>query len=636
MAKPRILILCVRFVLALLVSAAAATRAAEGETAEIKTAAGLQVEKFVGLQELSAFTWDEQGVVWALSAKGNRFILWRVPKATEMQTIGSFERRGNERGSLLVHGKRVFVTDGDAIRIFQIRDGRHAAEESALIAPPNLFPKGSQISSLGWSPLGHISFRYRSQKEEGTGRVDLKRERWDVVAKGLAGDWAYDLNGFPIASDETSGQLFRVGLGLDYERGLHNYTKNALALSTDKAGVKPMAVAAHAGANWPEENRGTWLVFDGASSSLEQFKEEDEGLKHWRRLAEWKGRISHADLQIGPDGAIWIMLGAEGENGRDGAIYRLRPETFSGAPDGSLEIAGLETKEVVALLKHANSWQREAALRVLDDREELRQARGLHPNTPLHSFYNDTNNTVVARIHALLALHRVELLDETMLENVADVREPALRMWAAFLFGERNYPSGTAFTMLEKLAKEPNIEVRMAVAVAARQFVSGSLAIDTAPRAMPIREVFTGGILSTLWFSTEKSSSPAFDLLYWNAVRPISAYDSAHPMGFFQGDREEGLPIAYWVVGLITQQIAEQDNPLKQEDAMLMVGEMKPTNSHMIVAALQGLKNGTANRRVIPTEKSLKVLSDFARSENCGIAALAQEILAAWKKGAGN
>ena len=176
----------------------------------------------------------------------------------------------------------------------------------------------------------------------------------------------------------------------------------------------------------------------------------------------------------------------------------------------------------------------------------------------------------------------------------------------------------------------------MAVAVAARQFVSGSLAIDIAPRAMPIREVFTGGILSTLWFSTEKSSSPAFDLLYWNAVRPISAYDSAHPMGFFQGDREEGLPIAYWIVGLITQQIAEQDNPLKQEDAMLMVGEMKPTNSRMIVAALQGLKNGTANRRVIPTEKSLKVLSDFARSENCVIAALAQEILAEWKRGEQN
>ena len=119
---------------------------------------------------------------------------------------------------------------------------------------------------------------------------------------------------------------------------------------------------------------------------------------------------------------------------------------------------------------------------------------------------------------------------------------------------------------------------------------------------MPIREVFTGGILSTLWFSTEKSSSPAFDLLYWNAVRPISAYDSAHPMGFFNGDREEGLPIADWIVGLITRQIAEQDNAWKQEDAMLLVGEMKPTNSGMIIAALQGLKNGTPQRRVIPCD----------------------------------
>lgn len=97
--------------------------------------------------------------------------------------------------------------------------------------------------------------------------------------------------------------------------------------------------------------------------------------------------------------------------------------------------------------------------------------------------------------------------------------------------------------MLMKLGKEPNIDVRMAAAIAARQFMSGLLAIDTAPRAMPIREVYTGGILSSLWFSTEKSRSPAFDLLFWNAVRPISAYDSAQPMGFFNGEREERLPL---------------------------------------------------------------------------------------------
>jgi len=218
-----------------------------------------------------------------------------------------------------------------------------------------------------------------------------------------------------------------------------------------------------------------------------------------------------------------------------------------------------------------------------------------------------------------------------MLENVCDESDSKLRIWAALLFGERNYPTGTAFEMLMKLAKEADINVRMAAAIAARQVISGSLGVDTPPRAIPIREVFTGGILSTLWFSTEKSRSPAFDLLFWNAVRPISAYDAAHPMGFFNGDREEGLAIAYWIVGLITEQIAEQENALKQEDAMLMMGQLKPVNGRMILAALKGLKNGTPRLRVKPTEKSLRVLSEFSQSKDCAIAKLAGEILDSWK-----
>lgn len=456
-----------------------------------------------------------------------------------------------------------------------------------------------------------------------------------ILKAGLTGDLAYDLTGFPIASDESSGHLFRLRLGLNYENGLHNYTKSDLALTTDKTELKPAAIAIHPGANWPEENRATWLIADRATSSLHQFREDEGRLKHWRDLAHWNPQTSNVDVQMGPDGAIWLLLdhaaGLKPEAKGFGSIYRLHPANLPVSTDPSLEIPALETKNVIALLKDPNSWQRETALRVLDDREELRHARGLHPGTGLHDLYNDTNATVVARIHALLSLHRLELLDETMLESVSDASDPSIRAWAALLFGERNYPTGTAFDMLVKLAKEPDINVRMAAAVAARQFVSGSLAIDTAPRAIPIREVFTGGLLSALWFSTEKSRSPAFDLLFWNAVKPISAYDSAHPMGFFNGDREEGLPIAYWIIGLITQQIAEQDNPLKQEDAMLMVGQLKPINARMILAALQGLKNGTPRRRAIPTEKSLRVLSDFSQSENCAIAALAQEILALWK-----
>ena len=75
------------------------------------------------------------------------------------------------------------------------------------------------------------------------------------------------------------------------------------------------------------------------------------------------------------------------------------------------------------------------------------------------------------------------------------------------------------------------------------------------------------------------------DLLFWNAVRPITAFDSAHPMGFFNGENDSKLAIAYWTIGLITRQIAEAEDPLKQQDAMLMVAELNPSNLRMILAA---------------------------------------------------
>jgi hypothetical protein len=291
----------------------------------------------------------------------------------------------------------------------------------------------------------------------------------------------------------------------------------------------------------------------------------------------------------------------------------------------------LSTPEVVAYLKNPNSWHRDMALRVLESRKDLRNVRGLHPTTDLHKMWEEKTNSPVTRVHALWALHRVNLLDEDALENGAADPSPLLRAWSARLFGERKYPTGPGFKMLEKMAHDTST-VRTAVAIAARQFVSGSFIYDTPPPIMPIREVFTGGILSSLWFSTEKGSTPEFDLLYWNAVKPISAFDAAHPLGFFQGDREEKMALAYWLITRITRQVAESDDPLKQEDAILMLTQLKPANHRMLACALEGLKTGSPNRTVVPTEKSRDTLRQFGKSQHQDVAKLAKEILDEWNK----
>ncbi len=567
-------------------------------------------------KHFNSFAWDEHGFLWIIRGTGNRLTVERAGAAGPSATIRS---SGTYPAGLLVKGDTVFISDGGTIRVFQ-RNGKRLIENPPLVPPRNVFPRQTQISSLRWSPLGDIHFFFHH--EAGIGRVRPGGSQWAVLARGIdGGEFSFDSQGLMVASDKISSQLFRVAHGLDYLAGLENYTKEDVAMRLDRKGLKPSAVGVYTGDQWPADNEGTWLLYDVQTSTLQQFREDENRLKHRRDLVVWREPTPVSQIQIGPDGAVWFIAAD--------SIVRLEHQPGKTATFSS-DVASLTTSEVVARLGSSNSWHRETALRVLDSREELVAARGLHPSTDLHRLLSEATNTPLARLHALWAQHRVGLLDEGGLETAADDASPLLRLWSARLFGERKYPTGTAFGKLEKMAHDTNRAVRIAVAMAARQFVSGSLVDDTPPPIMPIREVFTGGILSTLWFSTEQGSTPEFDLLFWNAVKPISAFDAAHPLGFFQGDREEKMPIAYWIITRIARQVAEMTDPLKQEDAMLMLTNLKPVNHRMLGCALRGLKDGLHSRKVIPTEKSLDVLRQFVRSQHPEVAGLAKEVLEGW------
>lgn len=608
--------------LSLIVSAYAQT------PADFRVAEGFRVAKVHEEKGLQGFTWDENGVLWTVSSNAQKLVLNRHPKGKRAELAGSISRGANSQGmNFLVHGGKIFLPDQGGIQVLEVQ-GQNGLKAGQILRPPTtLFPAEMEVKSLWWSGLGYIDFSYVSagKREKGFGRVKLAGTDWDVVVKGIEGDLSVDRNQFPIATDKESRSIFRVALGLDYERGLETYSKKDLALKLDKE-IEPGAVIVYSGSMWPGENVGSWLVFDSGTKALQQFREEEGKLHHWRELVKFSEKDAVIDLQPGPEGGVWLLVKSD----TAGALYRL--ETSEGVTgEMPMELARMATTNLVALLRHPNSWQRDTALRTLSEREELLKARGLHPGTGLHDLFNDKGATAVARVNALLGLHRTGLLDETLLENAVTDPELAVRVWTGLLFGERNYPTGTAFHGVMNLAKETNVIVRGAAAIAARQFVSGSLGTDTPPKIMPIREVWTGGILSTLWFSTEKGSTPEFDLLYWNAVRPITGFDHAHPIGFFNGDNDSKLKIAYWIIGLITRQIAESDDPLKQEEAMLMVGDLKPTNHPMLIAALEGLKKGSGSMRVKPTEKSLQVLEKFTAHENCRVADLGKELAREWK-----
>ncbi|MFO1500229.1 MAG: HEAT repeat domain-containing protein [Verrucomicrobiota bacterium] len=598
---------------------------------------GFALKRVLDYGDLHAFTWDERGRLWIASGSDHRLILSSAT-ATDgtVHPAGSVARKGNDRTSLLVNAGQAFVSDGAVIRVFRLSPGPRLEEESTLVLPDHLFPEHSRVTSLHWAPLGDIWFSYRSAitSERGVGRVHPDTGRWDIVSIGLFGDFTFDPAGLPVAADAQTAAVFRLAMGMDYEGGLANYTKRDLALPSDRPAAQPAALAIYSGSAWPQTNRDTWLIYDSKAAVLQQFREEGGRLSYRRDLAHFPPATTISDLQVGPDGDVWMIgnrpLPTPVDDPGRSSLLRLANSEGSRAQPPVADFSGLKTTEAIDALKTPNSWQREAALRILERRDDLRHARGLHPGTALHDLFANQAAGPLPRLYSLFALHRVHLLDENLLESASEDPEPIVRIWAALLFGERNYPTGLAFQRLVKMVDDTNMTVRSAVAIAARQFVSGSMAIDTAPRSIPLREVFTGGILSGLWFSTDHGSTPEFDLLFWNAVRPIAAFDSAHPLGFFNMDKDEGSPIAYWMIGLITQIVAEMDDPLKQEDAMRVLAKLKPANHRLILAALQGLKKGTPRRKVQPAAGTREVLEFYARNENGSIAALAQELLNAW------
>src|SRR5688572_14921359 len=93
---------------------------------------GFELQELVKGQVVHSFTWDERGDLWTLNGNGDRLSvnLYSFGKSCEAILSHSFERRGNRSAGLLVHADRVFVSDGNAIRIFRRTANKEFSEET--------------------------------------------------------------------------------------------------------------------------------------------------------------------------------------------------------------------------------------------------------------------------------------------------------------------------------------------------------------------------------------------------------------------------------------------------------------------------------------------------------------------------
>lgn len=490
-------------------------------------------------------------------------------------------------------------------------------------------------------------------------RFHPKTKKFEVFADGTSNPWGVDWNerGDAFVSACVIHHVFHLAPGGQYNRQGGTWA-NPYGYAGDLPSKGLPAIAdwrhyraAHAGITiyqgdqWPAEWRGHAYLgnihqnaincdrLTPVGSTYKATKEStllgpDKGT--WEVGAgnflvcddHWFRPVSN---QTGPDGAMWIMDWAdrypcyqnaqadpEGVDRELGRIWRVvwvgdQPgKAVPSRPGREMNLSKLATSELADLLEHENNWHRRQAQHLMSQRRDLRVGNGIHGGSKVHKLAEKDENDVRFRLAALWALHGANEIEDDFLHNLRKDKEPAIRAWVARLTGERGTPFGPALSRLASLAKDTNATVRLAVAAAARQFVSGSLTVNTPP-SISLREVVTGGILSDLEKSPIVPGDPVLPFVIWMALEPVVAFDPSNALSFLENAKDSSLtdwPMHAYNLQRIMRRVCDLTDPIEREVhlnyAMKVLGSVANT-TNMANAALDGLIAGFRAKAAPPT-----------------------------------
>ncbi len=233
---------------------------------------------------------------------------------------------------------------------------------------------------------------------------------------------------------------------------------------------------------WPAEWRGLAVVGDVGSNLVHRKRLETDGVGFiGRRIDEQSEFVSSSDIWFrpvqfanAPDGTLYILdmyreviehpaslppiikKHLDLTSGRDrGRIYRIAPDGFKQPPLPKL--ASATAPVLVALLQHPNGWHRDAAARLLYERQD----KGA---IPLLEKLVSESELPLARLHGMYALDGMKSLsDELLLPRLAD-KHPRVREHAVRLAESRANESPAIREKLLALSADPELRVRYQVA----------------------------------------------------------------------------------------------------------------------------------------------------------------------------
>jgi putative membrane-bound dehydrogenase-like protein len=326
--------------------------------------------------------------------------------------------------------------------------------------------------------------------------------------------------------------------------------------------------------------------------------------------------------QTGPDGAMWVMdwydkypcyqnaqADPEGVDRVYGRIWRVvwtgdQPgKPVPSRPSREMNLTKSSALELAGLLEHPNNWHRRQAQRLIAEKFHLgsgnnvdAEIANLNAWLKARMLGNEASETKLA---GFWTASIANLLGGGNLNSTAKDQNPVIRAWTARLTGARSHQEAVFPARLIDLARDSDATVRAAVAVAARQFTSDSLTVDTSPHSGIAADVTP--VLEELLARPSVEGDFYYPHIVWMAMEPRVA---ANPQPFFPLLAANDNSVSAYCARRVMRRICDLSDATMRgqhlNSALLWLGD-NATKTQIAGAALDGLIEAMKSKGAPPT-----------------------------------
>ncbi len=507
-------------------------------------------------------------------------------------------------------------------------------------------------------------------------RYHPRTKKFEVFADGTSNPWGVDFDryGNAFVSACVIDHLFHMAPGGIYQRqgGTpgNPYAYELLPSIVDHKHhmAAYCGICIYQGDQFPEEYRGHVFMGNIHQNAINHDRLIPNG-SSFKAVAEkdflttsdgWFRPISE---QVGPDGALWIgdwcdkypcyqnaRADPEGVDREHGRIWRVvyvgeeAGKKIPPRPDVNLDLGKLPGTNLVALLDHPNVWQRRTAQRLLMERirDDVKRGGPDRFSTSgerswalsLVNLVDAGKHSFEARLAAFWVLaerhqcgieYPLWIFFDTNSFNEREIQ--LLHSWmGARFFGELGEPSPYVIQALEKLASNDDPRVRLAVATAVRQLVSGSLITDSYTYPDPP----VAKILAALIKSSADAKDPLLPYMIWMASEPLLAHNPGPGLNWLAENGAATMPLS----GILARKAMRRICDLGQAHSMDYVVEfltaLAEKDTALAIAALDGVLEGEKGHAIAPATDATPLLNKLQASGNAGLAERGQRLGALW------